>query len=66
MASGPIWTLEEGKYIALSLLTPLLCWMSSQRYALAALSLWEEPRYQWVGSFEGSRAYMTLWRRVHV
>jgi hypothetical protein len=25
---------------------------------LAALSLWEEPRYRWVGGFDGSRAYM--------
>jgi hypothetical protein len=32
--------------------------VSSQRYALAALSLWEEPRSQWIGSFDGSRAYM--------
>jgi hypothetical protein len=32
--------------------------MSSQRYALADLSLWEEPRYRWEGSFDGSRAYM--------
>jgi hypothetical protein len=32
--------------------------MSSQRYVLAALSLWEEPGWQWIGSFDGFRAYM--------
>jgi hypothetical protein len=25
MAPGPIWTLDEGRYIALAFLTPLLC-----------------------------------------
>jgi hypothetical protein len=46
MAPEPIWTLEESKYIALAFLTPYYVGMSSQRYALAALSLWEEPWYQ--------------------
>jgi hypothetical protein len=32
--------------------------MSSQRYALAALSLWEEPLFKMIGGFGGSRAYM--------
>jgi hypothetical protein len=32
--------------------------VSSQRYALAGLSLWEEPRYQWVRSFDDSIAYL--------
>jgi hypothetical protein len=35
-------------------------YMGSQRYALAALSLWEEPRYSWVDSFNGSRGYMDI------
>jgi hypothetical protein len=32
--------------------------VSNRSYAMAALFLWEEPRYQWVGNFDGSRAYL--------
>jgi hypothetical protein len=34
--------------------------MSSHHYALAALSHWGEPRYEWVGSFDVSSAYMDI------
>jgi hypothetical protein len=49
---------EENRYIALGFLTPLLDTVDSERYALAVLSLLEDPRCQWVGSFDGSRAYL--------
>jgi hypothetical protein len=34
--------------------------VSGQCYALSALSLWEEPCFEWVGSFHGSSAYMDI------
>jgi hypothetical protein len=34
--------------------------VSSQRYALAALSLWEEPGCQWIGSLMAPGPIMTM------